>query len=57
MQTISYIADVIGILGGFFALFAWLQTRRLWKELHRERTHQISSLPSTSSFNPNTKPS
>lgn len=33
-------ADLIGIVGAFFALFAWLQTRRLREEYQREQDRQ-----------------
>lgn len=37
MQWLSVAADVIGVLGGVFALLAWLQSRRVSKELEAER--------------------
>jgi hypothetical protein len=37
MQWLSNAADVIGILGGIFAFFAWLQSRRVSKALEAER--------------------
>jgi hypothetical protein len=37
MQWLSLLADVIGILGGIFALFAWLQSREVSKQLAAER--------------------
>lgn len=40
MQWLSLASDVIGVLGGIFAFFAWLQTFRLRKEYERERKRQ-----------------
>jgi hypothetical protein len=40
MQWLSLASDVIGVLGGIFALFAWLQSRRVSKELEAERQHK-----------------
>jgi len=37
MQWLSYASDIIGVLGGIFALFAWLQARRLQKDVEREK--------------------
>jgi hypothetical protein len=37
MQWLGYAADVIGVLGGIFALFAWLQARRLQKDVEHEK--------------------
>jgi hypothetical protein len=34
---ISTIADIIGILGGIFALFAWQQAKRLQKNVEHEK--------------------
>lgn len=38
--TLSNVADVIGVAGGFFALMAWMQTHRLRRELEKERQRQ-----------------
>lgn len=32
-----YASDIIGVLGGIFALFAWLQARRLQRDVEREK--------------------
>ena len=40
MQWMSWIADVIGILGGVFAFFAWRQATRLRKDAESERERQ-----------------
>lgn len=40
MHWLSLVADVIGVLGGIFAFFAWLQTSRLRKDAERERQRQ-----------------
>lgn len=40
MQWLSLASDVIGVLGGIFAFFAWLQTSRLRKDAERERQRQ-----------------
>lgn len=40
LSTIGLIADIIGILGAIFALFAWLQSRALKKELDAEKERQ-----------------
>jgi hypothetical protein len=37
MQWLGYVADIIGVLGGIFALFAWLQARRLQKNVEHEK--------------------
>jgi hypothetical protein len=37
MQWLGISTDVIGILGGIFAFFAWLQARRVSRELKAER--------------------
>jgi len=37
MQWVSWIADAIGILGGIFALFAWLQSRKVSSALEAEK--------------------
>ena len=39
-QTLSLIADLIGIIGAIFALFAWLQTRQLKKIQEKEQIRQ-----------------
>ncbi|MBK8024624.1 MAG: hypothetical protein IPK19_25160 [Chloroflexi bacterium] len=36
MEAIGVIADLIGIAGAVFALFAWLQARRLRETIERE---------------------
>jgi len=40
MQWLSQAADIIGILGAIFSLFAWLQTRNLRQELDKEKARQ-----------------
>lgn len=40
MEPLSLIADIIGVLGAVFALFAWLQARRVRQELEREKARQ-----------------
>ena len=37
MDGLSVVADVISILGGIFAFFAWLQSRKVGRELEKER--------------------
>lgn len=37
MQNLGLIADIIGILGALFALFAWTQSLSVKRELKRER--------------------
>ncbi len=37
MQWLGLAADIIGIFGGIFALFAWLQARRLQKDVEHEK--------------------
>ena len=39
-EWISLIADIIGIFGAVFALFAWLQARQLKKEYEAEKARQ-----------------
>ncbi|NUM45124.1 MAG: hypothetical protein HUU38_10480 [Anaerolineales bacterium] len=39
-QTLSLIADIIGITGAIFALFAWLQARQLKKIQEIEQIRQ-----------------
>ncbi len=40
MQWIGYAADIIGILSALFALLAWLTSRKLRKEIAREKKRQ-----------------
>lgn len=40
MQPINLIADIIGILGAVFALFAWLQTLSIQKKMKQEQLRQ-----------------
>ncbi|MCG8349959.1 MAG: hypothetical protein MI924_19515 [Chloroflexales bacterium] len=40
MEWFSYIADIIGIGGAIFALFAWIQSFQLRKEIAREQRRQ-----------------
>ena len=40
MEWIGLVADIIGILGAIFALFAWLKARELQQELEREKMRQ-----------------
>lgn len=40
MQWLGHAADVVGILGAIFSLFAWLQARNLRQELDKERARQ-----------------
>ncbi len=40
MQLLSILADVIGIAGAFFALFAWWQARQVRSALQREQLRQ-----------------
>ena len=40
MQLLSILADVIGIAGAFFALFAWWQARQVRSALQREQSRQ-----------------
>lgn len=37
MQWLGLAADIIGVFGGIFALFAWLQARRLQKDVEHEK--------------------
>ena len=39
-EWISLIADIIGIAGALFALFAWLQSRQLKQEYDKEKARQ-----------------
>lgn len=36
-SIVGLIADIAGILGAIFALFAWIQTRQLRKEIEKEK--------------------
>lgn len=40
MPLISTVADIIGIMGAIFALFAWIQTQRLKQSYDREIQRQ-----------------
>lgn len=40
LEWISLIADIVGILGAVFALFAWQQARQLREYLKQEQTRQ-----------------
>lgn len=40
MELLSPIADVVGILGAFFALFAWIKARQVRQILEKERWRQ-----------------
>ncbi len=37
MPWLGLAADIIGVLGGVFALLAWLQSKRLQKDVEREK--------------------
>ena len=37
MQWLSLASDIVGVLGGVFALFAWIQSRRVSKQLEAEQ--------------------
>ncbi len=40
MEWLSPAADIVSIVGAFFALFAWLQARRVRQELAKEQQRQ-----------------
>ncbi len=40
MEWLSPIADVVGIAGALFALFAWIKARQVQQELEREKQRQ-----------------
>lgn len=40
MDAVGLVADLIGIAGAVFALFAWLQARRLRETIEREKQRQ-----------------
>lgn len=40
MELVSLTADILGILGAFFSLFAWTQARNINQELKQERLRQ-----------------
>lgn len=44
MEWLSPIADVVGILGAFFALFAWIKARQVRQMLEKQRQRQNESV-------------
>ncbi|HKJ39845.1 MAG TPA: hypothetical protein VJ972_13790 [Anaerolineales bacterium] len=44
MQWLSIASDVIGVLGGMFAFFAWVQASRIRKDVASERQRQDAQI-------------
>ena len=40
MQYLGWVADIIGVFGGIFALFAWLQSRKTNRDMREEKERQ-----------------
>lgn len=54
MEWLSAIADVIGILGAIFALFAWLKSLQIQRELRREQQRLRQQIKVVLSYGPQT---
>lgn len=52
-QVISAFADIIGILGGVFALFAWLQSRQVSKDIEAEKQRKDKKIRVVLSYGAN----
>jgi hypothetical protein len=51
MQWLSLASDIIGVLGGIFAFFAWVQTLRLRKDQLKERERMNGKIRVILSYN------